>query len=295
MRGFSLVEMLVSLLIVLTVTGTLITLMHQAQATFVAQTELPDLQQRLRVAADALSRDLSRAGGGPFPSIVPHRRGMESPDAPGTFHNDRVSVLLVPAAAPLTTLAGPSDGAGTLFVRDRPRCPVSDPVCGFSVGTLMVIFDDTGAYDTFRISAVLADPPALQYSGTTLAKIYQAGATVAAAETTTYWLKTDAVSGVSRLMKYDGQQSDLPFAENIAELRFEYYTDAVTRMDPAAFTDGPWLPDPTFANRFDLDLLRIRRVRAAGRVRPNQTLLPIPVSDRIFTVDIALRSQSPEP
>jgi len=31
--------------------------------------------------------------------------------------------------------------------------------------------------------------------------------------------------------------------------------------------DGPWCPDATFSNRFDADLLRIRRVRVNLRVQ----------------------------
>jgi hypothetical protein len=37
-------------------------------------------------------------------------------------------------------------------------------------------------------------------------------------------------------------------------------------VDPAMLTDGPWCPDPLAPNRFDADLLRVRRVRAIVRV-----------------------------
>jgi hypothetical protein len=38
-------------------------------------------------------------------------------------------------------------------------------------------------------------------------------------------------------------------------------------MTPALLTDGPWCPDATARNRFDADLLRIRRVRFSLRVQ----------------------------
>ncbi len=292
MRGFSLVEMLISLLIVLVVTNAMFGLVNSVQALFAVQAELPDMHQRLRVGADALGRDLLTAGAGPFASIVPHRRGWESPDVPGTFRADRVSVLCVPAFAPQATVSQPTDGAGAIRVGARPRCPSGDPVCGFQPGTLAVIFDETGAYDTFRISSVTSDPPALLHAGFPLSKIYPAGATVAQAEAVTYWLQTDPRSNVSQLMKYDGQQTDLPLADNVVELNFEYYADAFARIDAGALTDGPWLPDATFPHRFDADLLRVRRVRATVRVRANQTILQAPIADRTIHLEIAPRAQN---
>ena len=295
MRGFSLVELLISLLIMLVVTNALVALVKPAQAVFTVQAELPDMQQRLRVSAEALGRDFLMTGGGPFASIFPHRRGLESPDAPGSYRSDRVSVLYVPATAPQATVASPTDGAGTVVVNRRPLCPSSDPVCGFREGALAVIFDETGAYDTFLVSGVGTDPPSVLHAGFSLAKSYPAGATVAQAEAATYWLHVDARGNMSQLMKYDGQQTDLPLADNVAELRFEYYADAASQFDSGVLTDGPWLPDATFVNRFDADLLRVRRVRATVRVRANQTILHSPIADRAVTFEIASRSQSPVP
>jgi prepilin-type N-terminal cleavage/methylation domain-containing protein len=292
MRGFSLVELLVSLLIVLVVTNALVALVNPAQVLFTVQAEMPDMEQRLRVSAEMLGRDVRMAGGGTFASVVPQRRGLESPDAPGTYRSDRVSALHVPATAPHATVARATDGAGTIEVAARPRCPPTDPVCGFRSGALAVIFDATGAYDTFLVSGVSTDPPAVLHAGFSFAKSYPAGATVAHAEAATYWLRVDPRSNVSQLMKYDGQQTDLPLADNVAELRFEYYADAASRLDSAVLTDGPWLPDATFANRFDADLRRVRRVRATIRVRANQTILHSPIADRAATIEIAVRTQS---
>ena len=289
MRGFTLVEMLVSLLIVLVVSHAMFRLVNSAQGLFVVQAELPDMQQRLRVGADALSRDLLVAGAGPFPSIVPHRRGWVSPDGPGTFRGDRVSVLYVPASAPQATVSDPTDGAGTVRVAARPLCPAGNPLCGFLPDMLVVIFDDTGAYDTFRVSGLQSDPPALLHAGFSLSKMYSAGATVAQAEAVTYWLQVDVRSSVSQLMKYDGRQTDLPLADNVVELQFEYRDGAQARVDSGTLTDGPWLPDSAFPHRFDADLLRVRQVQATVRVRANYTLLHSPVADRTIHLAITPR------
>ena len=43
--------------------------------------------------------------------------------------------------------------------------------------------------------------------------------------------------------------------------------DAPVEIAPALLTDGPWCPDAGARNRFDADLLRIRRVRFTLRVQ----------------------------
>ena len=290
MRGFSLVELLVALLIVLVISSALSGLMNSAQALFAAQVELPDMQQRLRVATAALGRDLLMAGGGGFPPIVPHRRGLMTPDPPGTFRPDCVSVLSITASAARAMLTQATDGSGITAVSARPGCSTSDPLCGFRAGMVAVIFDGTGAYELVRISGVSNEIPALQHAGFPLSKGYPPGATIAEAEITTYWLKVDA-GGAAHLTRYDGDATELPVADNLAGLRFEYFLDSLARLDPASLVDGPWLPDSTFAYRFDADLLRVRRVRITIGVHPNQNLLQVPVGGQQIDVEIAPRSQ----
>ena len=63
--GYSLIEMLVSTAIMLVVTGAVFSLVNPAQGTSRVQPEFADMQQRARVAADTLFRDLVMAGAGP--------------------------------------------------------------------------------------------------------------------------------------------------------------------------------------------------------------------------------------
>ena len=42
---------------------------------------------------------------------------------------------------------------------------------------------------------------------------------------------------------------------------------ALVELTPGSLTDGPWCPDATAPNRFDADLLRIRRIRVSLRVQ----------------------------
>src|SRR5688500_757235 len=162
MRGFSFVEIVVSLAIMLVVIGAIFKLVNPAHGMFATQNELLDMQQRLRLAADAIGRDVRVAGAGSrgyFASIVPHRRGMESPDPPGSIFNDRISVVFVPALAPETTVSSSTDDGGLVFANRQPECPSENPLCGFRANMVVAIFDESGAFDTIRLSNVTADPP----------------------------------------------------------------------------------------------------------------------------------------
>ena len=65
-HGFSILEMIVSMGVMLAVTGGIFAVMNPSQGTFQTQTEVSDLQQRLRVASDTLYKDLVMGGGGAY-------------------------------------------------------------------------------------------------------------------------------------------------------------------------------------------------------------------------------------
>jgi hypothetical protein len=300
MRGSSLVEMVVSLAIMLVVVAAILVLVSPAHGTFATQNELLDVQQRLRTAADAIARDVLIAGAGSrgyFASITPHRRGTRSADSPGAFFTDRISVVFVPPRAPQTTVSSPTGDPGSVLATPQPGCPAGSPLCGFRANMLVAVFDETGAYDTIRLSNVTIDPPALAYDGPALSKSYAAGARIAQVETTTYWLRPGSVP---QLMKYDGRETDVPLADNIAALHIDYFADAdladpsnpFTQLGVDHLTDGPWRPDAVAPNRFDADLLRVRRVRVRMRVRANRSILGTPIADQDITIEIAPRNQN---
>src|SRR4029434_4858090 len=64
--GFTMVELLVSSLIMLVVTRAVSSLLNPAHGTFQVQPEVSDLQQRLRVGIDTLQKDLVMAGAGTY-------------------------------------------------------------------------------------------------------------------------------------------------------------------------------------------------------------------------------------
>ena len=60
-HGYTILETMVAMAILLTVIAVAIALVDPSQASFAAQIEAADMQQRLRVAAGALSRDVLMA------------------------------------------------------------------------------------------------------------------------------------------------------------------------------------------------------------------------------------------
>ena len=56
----------------------------------------------------------------------------------------------------------------------------------------------------------------------------------------------------------------------------------LVELTPDVLTDGPWCPDGTASNRFDADLLRIRKVRVTLRVQSATASLRGPASALFF-------------
>ncbi|MGH9254988.1 MAG: PilW family protein [Vicinamibacterales bacterium] len=100
--GFTLTELLIATVITLTVTAALLDVVDRARGSFQAQPERADMHQRLRVAVDALTRDLLMAGAGLEPPVaapvLPYRVGARDSDIDlGVFYrSDAISVLYVP-------------------------------------------------------------------------------------------------------------------------------------------------------------------------------------------------------
>ena len=64
-------------------------------------------------------------------------------------------MLPADAGAAQTRLAQPLVAqSGTVLVDLGPGCPPGDTNCGFKSGMSVVVFDDSGSYDTFTVTAV---------------------------------------------------------------------------------------------------------------------------------------------
>ncbi len=308
--GFSLVELMVSMAIMLGVTGTIFTLVNPSQGAFRVQPEAADMQQRMRVAADMLFKDLLMAGAGTyqgsasgaltnfFAPVLPFRTGLIDPDpAIGVFYRpDVISLMYVPNTVAQTTIRDdmPSDSA-EIKVNAMPGCPENDALCGFTVGMTIMIFDETGAMDTFTITNVQTEALHLQHRNQKLSKAYSTGSSVTQIETHTYY--HDAAN--DQLRHYDGSNSDLPLVDDVVGLSCRYYGDPNPPLSPkppigvenclfdasgnpklatlpsvgslvelteAMLTDGPFCGVPG-GNEFDADLYRVRKVRVDLRMQ----------------------------
>ncbi len=260
--GFSLVELVVATGIMVAATAAIFTLMNPSQGMFQAQPEVSDMQQRLRIGVDSLQKDLVVAGAGTysgaavgalsnfFAPVMPYRAGSTNPDPVLTFRSDTISLLYVPPTAAQTSVSDKTmpQPSAELKVNPQPGCPLkgaaADPLCGFDEGDRVLIFDDTGTYDTFTITNKQEDanPPHLQHRDDTLSKEYPTNAFIAMVANHTYYLKTDTGTNTYQLMHYDGYKTDLPVADNVVALEFEYFGEpaAPVLLRPLTESVGPW-------------------------------------------------------
>src|SRR4051812_47810308 len=137
-HGFSLLEVMVAMTVMLAVTGGVFTLMNPTQGTFAAQPEGSDMQQRLRVGVDSLYKDLGMTGNGAyqgsmsgsllymFTPVMPFRQGSLNDDPPGTFKDDTITLMYVPPTFAQTSLSdkpGPNLKSVEIAVSAEPGCP----------------------------------------------------------------------------------------------------------------------------------------------------------------------------
>ncbi len=256
--GFSLIEMIIALAITLAATAGVFALIVPAQGRFSAEAETSDMQQRLRVVADTLVRDLGRAGMGAHAGaaggslllqlapVLPYRAGVNG-DPPGTYTSDAVTILSVPEdgtqvistiywlkrAAAGTWQLMSSDGLG------NPDVPVADYVVGLSL-------DYYGDPRPPVMRKPLNDPigPWTTYGPTPSTVAFPPFA-----------------PGENCIFLNDGSPTPQPRLAALGAAG-----TALVRLTPAQLTDGPWCPDQTAQDRWDADLLRVRKIAITVRV-----------------------------
>jgi hypothetical protein len=259
-RGFSLVEVLLAASITLALIAGALRLAAAAQRLFQSQPESADVQQRARVAIDALRRDLVMAGAGTYAGpalgplnhliapVMPFRAFGDSPDqALGvSFRNDSISFLYVPSSPSQTRLALPlAAGALDPAIEIPPNCPVTtaQQVCGFERGDRVLLVDESGNWDLFSVDHVVDGTMTLQRRGRPSTTTYPAGTIVSEIRAGTYSLKTDVSAATYQLMRHDGWATELPVVDEVVGLSFRYFGSA----DPPQLTGtppdvepGPW-------------------------------------------------------
>jgi prepilin-type N-terminal cleavage/methylation domain-containing protein len=261
--GFTLIEMMVSMAIMTVIVAGVFSLLNPAHGTYQAQPEVSDMQQRLRVAADAIHKDLMMAGAGMysgnmigtldayFSPLLPHRVGTIASDPAGTFRANpqcpttcasAVTIMYVPTTTAQTTIrTDMPQPSSELKVNDQAGCPEGDPLCGFKEGMRVLIMNPSGAYDIFTVTNVQGDALHLQHRDDKFTTAYPAGSWITQIESHTYYLE-DNGTDTFRLRHYDGYKTDLPIVDNVVDFRVEFFGDPLPPqvIKPATDPQGPW-------------------------------------------------------
>ena len=202
--GFSLVELLIAMAVMVTFAGALLSLVLAGEIDRAhAARSRRRAAARAHRPADARRRARARRRG---PGSRAHRpvrcRGHFAPIGPSARRRHHDLVRLEPRGA---------DDAGGAAAAGRDRrghpersaCPPSDPGCAFAPASTAIVFDDRGCRDVLRIDAVTAT--SLQVRAGSRACGYQPGAAVAQGEVRTYrvdpatrqLLRRDEATGLS--------------------------------------------------------------------------------------------------
>ena len=285
--GLSLVEVVIALALTLLVTGSLLELVIPATALHRVLPEAAAMEQRLRYAFDRLFADLVTAGRGTteyasgrlgrfLPPVAPYRMGRR---AAGDVHrhpvSDAVSVLsVVRRAGAETTILDPIAGA-TTSVRLSSGLGCAQPACGHRARDMVVVFNERGVWELFRVTGVAAARLILKRVHAT-GTAFGAGAVLAPVDFNHYYFDPER----AQLRHYDGWEGDFPVVDQLVDLRIEFRgvmsgavacqpapppVGQLVDIDLLELGDGPWCGPSGLP--FDAGLLRILAVTVTLRVQ----------------------------
>jgi prepilin-type N-terminal cleavage/methylation domain-containing protein len=304
MRGFTFVEVLVSLAIAALLAGAVTTVVAAVARATVAQPRSADAQQRLRAVFDAMTSWLGAAGQGlggvganagwlPVPVLYPQRRGVSGPDADVGAWTDRLTVIS--AEAPLTSarLATAMSSRTAAVAVDPLSCGAGLAACGFGVNSRVLIADARVNGEWFTVTGVSGD--AIDHSPASLASTY---GPLDDARLMIVDVRAIAFDAGRRQLRLVTAGSDLPFVDGVSAFEIAWRgdprppagprpppgeanclvdADGVPRLPDLPATTGPWvdltpsmLSDGPWCGaapwRFDADLFRVRLVRVSLRL-----------------------------
>lgn len=256
--GFTVIEMLISMSIMIGITAVIFSLADPARGSYRTQPEVSDMQQRLRVSTTFLANDLVMAGAGApsggqqpgslmnyFAPIQPLRTGFVNSDvAAGVlFRDDAITIFYIPVGAPQTKLTEEMpQPSSELKVERSPSCgeatstlPPLSCQAGFKDGMKVIIFDDSGAWDDMTITQVQDSSMHMQHNksvpGNELSKKYGPTAQLAQVQQRTYYFN----EATQQLMYYDGYQREEAVVDNVVDLQFQYFGEP---RPPTYFLDA---------------------------------------------------------
>lgn len=312
-----LAELVIAAAVVLTLLGSVFSLLDPARGALRVEPEVAEMHQRMRVVFARLHGDLMMAGSGPHlvngsmvaalrPPVMPARVGDRHRSGAGTrFAPDAISVLHADSRDAGAMLASPLVGpTAEVRLAHGPPCVETPPGCGLEGNSVALVFDETGRSDLFRVTSVRRDLISVELLGGGAVQPFPAGAWIVPVQLRGYDLDPSA----DRIRYRNGWASDMPLLDNVVGLSFRYFGGStLPEVDPAAGPVAPCLAaalrgggSPVLASatevelfptaltdgpwcggriRYDVDLFRVRRVR---------------VSIRLQVADDHLRGRDPE-
>ena len=204
----------------------------------------------MRVGSDALFKELMMAGAGPYSATGPDRCSTSSRRScpadgtagcgqPRVYKSDTLTLTYIPNSYSQTSISQtmPPQSA-ELKVTYPPNCQVPRDLCGFEVGMTVLIFDDTGHFDTFTLTQVQNDAAHVQHRGQGLTYSYNAGSTITQAVSNTYYRN----AATNQLMVYDGSQDRDPDRRQRRGPPLRVFRRSASRLRPIRAWPGAQLP-----------------------------------------------------
>jgi hypothetical protein len=247
-RGFTVVELLIASIVVLTVGGAALALVAPLGALTEAGSGSVDLSQRLRTGTDAITADVARAGSGlmiggeqgglgaMMPVVVPDV--LPRPGSPREigWQAATLGLLHVPLTAAQARLASPAPGPlDPLPLQPTPFCGGTLASCGFSAGLPVAIVGPGGRWELVTVSAVEEPTRSLRHDASPLTHRYEAGALVVHVAPRSYALRGDAASGAWVLTREQDGGVAQPVLDHVVGFTVEFFGDA---EPPRAWTTG---------------------------------------------------------
>lgn len=226
-RGFTLVEILIAMAVMVTFGGALMSLIVAGQSMARVQPEAADVQQRARVVLQTLGAELALAGAGLDRGSQAGPLAQYFPPV-GPSADGGLTIWYVSSRQVQTALAGPLvAGATDAIIQDA----------AFSPASTGIVFDAHGCHDVLRIEA--AGPTWLQLRAASRGCGYAAGDAIAQAEVRTY--RVDAATR-QLLRRDEATGGSVPVLDNVAAMAVEYLEGG--RRIRVTLRLAPATPDP---------------------------------------------------
>ena len=304
-NGYTVIELLVATAVLLAATGAVFHLLDDGVGRSALWNEAADLHQRARVGVEALSSEISAAGAGgdvtslaSYLATVEPRRRLSGAASPLSM-----TVRYAPDNAPRSTLTSSLlPGATLVHIARHDGCPDGTTACGFHPNMNVLVFDRAGNWDTVTVVTIAPDTLIVTDLPVSRTVSYEAGANVMqVTEATVYYEPSDGT-----LRREHAGASNLPLLDNVVDLQFAYFGDpdppvaprpppgvanclydaagsrvtlptlsadhgALAGLPLAMLSDGPMCGSD--ATAYDVDLLRIRKIRASFRLQAGVPML----------------------